>query len=78
MEPLTTGHWISSSNDLELAIDVGFVGLVAMRRVSADALCPHLKATVGDDERDVRPCWRNGVHKPGGRRRHSDRKRPLL
>lgn len=87
MEPLTTGHWINSSNDLKLGVYVVFVAFVVLvallkfdqkqnrkEHVNADAFCHHLKATAGEDERDVRPCWRNGVHKPGGRRRHSDGK----
>lgn len=63
---------------------VAFVVLVALKfdqkaeqegaHVNADAFCHHLKATVGEDERDVRSCWGNGIDKPGGRRRHSDGK----
>lgn len=30
MEPLTTGHWINSSNDLKLGVYVVFVVLVAL------------------------------------------------
>lgn len=60
MEPLTTGHWINSSNDLKLGVCVAFVCnhsghvlLPVLLFINADAFSHHLKTTVGEDERDV-------------------------
>lgn len=63
MEPLTTGHWINSSNDLKLALYLvcvafvcnhsGHVLLPVLLFINADAFSHHLKATVGEDEGDV-------------------------
>lgn len=42
------------------------------------ALCRHLQAEAGPDERNVWPCWWNGLHTSGGWRGRPHRKWPVL